>query len=933
MSRDKSENIGTIETKLTMITREFLSELGRERSQNAISLKASFSRELGIDSLGKVELFHRVEDAFNLQLSEQTMIQADTLEDLATAILNSTDFVHKTTERKIFAINSVTNYDPMTAKTLIDVLWQRAAFEPDRTHIYFQDEFMEEKAISYDDLLNRSLEIAAGLQNQGIVEGETVAIMLPTCEDFFYTFFGILLIGAIPVPIYPPLRADRIEEYAMRASGILKNAQARLLITFHQVERLSELLKVFILSLKAVVTVDALKNNSKQIAPILLHGQMPALIQYTSGSTSAPKGVLLSHDNLLANIRAIGEKTQISSKDVIVSWLPLYHDMGLIGSWLTSFYYAAPIVIFSPLAFLSRPERWLWAIHYHRGTLSGAPNFAYELCIRRINEAQLAGLDLSSWRLSFNGAEGISPRTLENFTKKFEPFGYKPETMYPVYGLAENSVALTFPPLNQRPIIDRVDRDRFQKEGNAVKVDAQHKNALEFVGCGSALPGHQVRILDEAKRTLPDRQVGVVHFRGPSSMMGYYRRPKATQAINYDGWWNTGDLAYQAEGHIFITGRKKDIIIKAGRNLHPEEIEEVTAQINGVRKGCVVSFGVIDPKLGTEKMVIVAESREEEPGIRRKIKAEINEKISTVLGIVPDEILLVSPHTIPKTSSGKLQRSATKEGYLNHTLLGSHIPVTLQIVKLYFKGLFIKMGRGLGMVGKFLYTLYAGILSMFAFVAVLVAVLILPYNYSSRFIRGISKITLTLMGCPIKVEDFRQGPIPKAVVYVANHASYFDAIALTAILPTPVQFVAKVQLFKVPILRTILTKMRVLDVDRVDFVKNMADTDKIVKRLEQGNAIVIFPEGTFTYATGLRPFKLGAFKIAAKVAAPICPVAISGTRDIQRGENFLLKPGKITVTIGEYLIPTSSQWDEVTRLHAQARAFIMAHCGELMIDY
>lgn len=932
MPREKDQ-LAVIEQKLIQITRLFLSELGRERSQNAISLKASLTRDLGVDSLGKVELFHRIEDAFNVQLNEQTMIQADTLQDLAKAIITAPDFKQISTVQQALTTENQSSYDPIHAKTLVEVLLQRAAFEPTRKHIYLQDEKGEEKIITYQDLLNGASEVAAGLQHFGITEGETVAIMLPTCEDFFYTFFGILLIGAIPVPIYPPLRADRIEEYAMRAAGILKNAQARLLITFHKVERLSELLKVFILSLKSVTTVDALKNKKQSVTYPLLNEEMPALIQYTSGSTSAPKGVLLSHGNLLANIRAIGQKSEMNPKDVIVSWLPLYHDMGLIGSWLTSFYHANPIVILSPLTFLSRPERWLWAIHYHRGTLSGAPNFAYELCIRRINQSHLAGLDLSSWRLSFNGAEGISPRTLENFTKKFEAYGYKPETMYPVYGLAENSVALTFPPLHQRPLIDRIDRLIFQKEGKAVKVDQDHLHALEFVGCGQALPGHEICIMDEQQKILPERTVGLVHFKGPSAMIGYYRRPKATQAIYHHGWWNTGDLAYIAEGNLYITGRKKDIIIKAGRNLHPEEIEEVSAQISGVRKGCVVAFGATDPKLGTEKLVIVAETRENESAVHKKIKEELNEKMSTVLGIVPDEIVLVPPHTIPKTSSGKLQRSATKEAYLAKKLFATHSPVSLQIVKLYLKGIWTKFKRGLGVLGKVLYTAYAAVLWFFTFIAIGLGCLILPYAKAAQWLKCWSKLTLILMACPIQIEGKRRQHSEKAVVYVANHASYFDAIVLIAALPAPLQFVGKVQLFKVPILKSILKKLRTLDVDRVDFVKNMEDTNKIVNRLNEGNDIMIFPEGTFSYATGLRPFKLGAFKIAAQTGAAICPVAISGTRLIQRGENFLLKPGKVTVWIGDDLIPQSAEWNEVTRLHNEAREFIAQHCGEQSIDY
>ena len=265
---------------------------------------------------------------------------------------------------------------------------------------------------------------------------------------------------------------------------------------------------------------------------------------------------MLTHANLLANIRAMGRATEVTSEDVFVSWLPLYHDMGLIGAWLGSLYHGCRLVIIPPLSFLARPERWLWAIHTHRGTLSASPNFGYDLCCRRLSDEVLAGLDLGSWRLAFNGAEPVSPETIAAFARRFTSFGFKPEAATPVYGLAECSVGLTFPPLGRGPLIDRVRRADLGEEGIATPAD-EDEAALQFVSCGRPLSGHQIRIVDEAGREIPDRRQGRLQFKGPSATSGYFRNPEKTQSLFQGDWLDTGDLAYSAQGEVYITGRVK----------------------------------------------------------------------------------------------------------------------------------------------------------------------------------------------------------------------------------------------------------------------------------------------------------------------------------------------------------------------------------------
>src|SRR5437764_112182 len=368
-----------------------------------------------------------------------------------------------------------------------------------------------------------------------------------------------------------------------------------MLLTFRRGESVAKLLRPRVRSLQEVADAEKVVEAADKAPPPAPGARSPhisgsrmrkgsdlAMLQYTSGSTGDPKGVMLTHANMLANIRAIGQAMQAGPGDVVVTWLPLYHDMGLIGAWLTPLHFGLPVVVMSPLAFLTRPEKWLQAFHKHRGTITASRNFAYELCVRKIADKDIQGVDLSSWRAALNGAEPVNPETLERFGERFAKYGFRREAQLPVYGLAEATLAVTVPPLNRGPRIDRVE----------------------------------------------------------------------------------------------------DIIIKGGRNLYPHEVEELTTRAEGIRKGCVVAFGLNDEASGTEKLVVVAETRERDAARRATIAAKVTEQVSQGLGLPPDRVELIPPGSIPKTSSGKLRREETKQLYLAGTLAAGRAPAWVQIVRL-----------------------------------------------------------------------------------------------------------------------------------------------------------------------------------------------------------------------------------------------------------
>ena len=601
---------------LIAVVTDLVRELhGRSTSSLNVTLSSRLDRDLGIDSLGRTELVLRIERVFRIRLPVSIIGEADTVGDILTALEQGAPQQGAPDTRIAIAAEAPIAVQPVVApaaeaKTMVEALEWHVARNPDRPHVtVLQDENIVLATMTYGELSKAARAVAAGLIARDVVPGDRVALMLPTGTEFFAAFFGILYTGAVPVPIYPPMQLSQLEDYLRRQAGILRNAEARVLVTVPEALRLGGLLRGLVSSLSAIESVGNLMSAPALVAlPKLDDPAATALIQYTSGSTGDPKGVVLSHANLLANIRAILKAIDATSAEVLLSWLPLYHDMGLIGAWLAPLYVGARCYIMSPLSFLAHPQSWLWASHRYRATISAAPNFAFELCLKQIDDADLSGLDLSSLRFVANGAEPVNVHTLRRFIERFSRYGFRPGAMAPVYGLAECAVALALPPPGREPVIDRVKREALSRRGIAEPASAGDANAIEIVACGRPLPGHEIRIVDNAGREVEERREGRLEFRGPSATSGYFRNEAKTRELFRDGWLDSGDRAYMANGDVFITGRIKDIIIRAGQHVYPQELEEAVGDIGGLIKGAVAAFGVTDPASGTERIVILAET-------------------------------------------------------------------------------------------------------------------------------------------------------------------------------------------------------------------------------------------------------------------------------------------------------------------------------------
>ena len=568
------------------------------------------------------------------------------------------------------------------------------------------------------------------------------------------------------------------------------------------------------------------------------------------------------------------------------------------------------------------------AIHRHRGTLSGGPNFCYELCLRRIPDAEMEGIDLSSWRFAFNGAEPVSPETLFAFTDKFAKYKFRKNSFSPCYGLAECTVGVAFTTPGEPWRMDALDRENFTKTGEAVLAKPDDPAPLKVVGCGHVVEGHDLRVVDAAGLELPDRQEGLLQFRGPSSTSGYYRSPEATKKL-FDGeWLNTGDRAYLKEGMVYITGREKDIIIRGGRNISPYELEQAVGDLAGVRRGCIAVFGSRDAATGTERMVVLAEMRDADASRHPDLKRMINELAVSLTGAPADDIVLAPPATVPKTSSGKIRRTAAREFYERGPKSVKPQAVWLQFLRLVLAAAAPQLRRGrraaLGALYALRVYLAFGLLFPFALLAAAFGRPATTWRVGSAVCRAFLRVS----GIPLVMRGAERIPAT-TVVLAVNHTSYLDAVVLVALLgPRVYSFVAKREFEENPLMRLLLKGFATIFVERFDVQKSAEHADVLVEAVRRGASLVVFPEGTLTRNTGLMAFRAGAFQVAGQAGVPVVPVALRGVRSVLRDGTWYARRAPVAVTVCAPITPEGTDWAAAVRLRDRVRAEILQYCGE-----
>jgi fatty-acyl-CoA synthase len=523
----------------------------------------------------------------------------------------------------------------------------------------------DEVVVPYTQLHEEARAYAANLQALGVEPGDRVALLGPTSRELVTGIQAIWLAGAAAVVLPLPMRLSSIEEFVDQTRRRILHAECRLVVIDGELAGFVEPQP----GDPPMVGFDRLGAGPGRRGPERWERPLDdldrlAILQFTSGSTSDPKGVMLPHRTVGANLDAIAEAAELDpDDDVLVSWLPLYHDMGLVGLLTLPLTTGTPLVLGAPTDFTSQPARWMEWISRFGGTATAGPNFAYALAARALRRAG-DPLDLSRLRVALNGAEPVDPATVEAFVEAGAPHGLRPGAVFPAFGMAEVAIAGTFPEPMSGMRTDAVDLRVLETERYAAPVAAEVEGARRLAILGRPVPGLEIRVVDPATGDpLRDREVGELEIRGSSVTPGYYNRPDANIELFHDGWLRTGDLAYLLDGELVMCGRIKDVIIVGGRNVFPEDIERALIDIDGVRAGNVIAFGV--ERRGKEGLVVVAESKAEDPGSVRRTVAE---RVRQTTGLPARDIVLVAPGSLPKTSSGKLQRSLCKTRYLDAEL-------------------------------------------------------------------------------------------------------------------------------------------------------------------------------------------------------------------------------------------------------------------------
>ncbi|WP_228771681.1 AMP-binding protein [Actinokineospora iranica] len=538
--------------------------------------------------------------------------------------------------------------EPVAGETLHSILDRVAAAYPEVTA-----EFPSEKeSITYRDLAASARSMAAGLLALGVARGEPVGILCPNAPEFLVSLFAVSAAGGAATPLPLPLGMRHAGAYPARLTAIAEAAGMRKILVSHRFGTLADGLTDTLPGLELIST-DSLSGDGG--LPEVGGGDL-AIVQFTSGSTSLPKGVRLTHDNVVSGLAAIREGIALGRRDGGGFWLPLFHDMGLFGT-LSAVLIGIPAFVWSPLSFIKDPARWLREFLASGATITAMPNFGYDQLAAAFTDTEAAELDMAHWRIAFNGAEPIAADAVRAFCDRFAPGGFTPETMFGVYGMAEATLAVCFPPLGREPRFEHVDRDKLADGGRAVPVEPDAPGARAIAGVGAPVKGVRLRVVDpDAGGDLADGQVGEILIQGAPVTAGYLAVDRTDESF-VDGWLRTGDLGYRRDGEVFVTGRRKEMITVRGANYYPQDVEAVARRTPGIYKGRCVAVAAPD---GAESILLIAETAAAGADADA-LAAALRAAVSAELGLAAVTVRLVSPRAIPRTSSGKFQRLAARE--------------------------------------------------------------------------------------------------------------------------------------------------------------------------------------------------------------------------------------------------------------------------------
>lgn len=551
-------------------------------------------------------------------------------------------------------------------KNFSSVLQKYYQENPDDPSIYLVERDVADRTVTYRDLIEAAAGYAHALERAGIGPGDLVIQVQRHGMDLIAAFFGAILRGAIPSIL--PFLTEKLspEIYRRSLTALIDVSRPTAIVTYPEFKPEVEKALSADGPVRAVLLESEIKSDSQPNWEIMLGlDRDPSeivLLQHSSGTTGLQKGVALSHQAVFNQLESYSEAIDLKDDDVIVSWLPLYHDMGLIAGFIMPILSKIPLVMMSPFDWVRAPFKLMQAITEYRGTLAWLPNFAYNFCAQKIRDRYLEGIDLSSWRAVINCSEPIYASSHQMFLERFAEYGFRAEALATSYAMAENVFAVTQGGINAPVATDVIDKADFQ-ERRIARPASEGPGTMTMVSSGTAIRDTEIRILDEERNELPDRQLGEIALRSNCMLTGYYHRPGITAESFHGDWYLTGDLGYRVGDELYVSGRKKDLIIVGGKNIYPQDIEGLAGDVQGVHPGRVVAFGVFSEQVGSEEVVVIAESDEHDPDERKSIANSIRQSVTKGSDIALRYVEVVDRDWLIKTSSGKVARSANRDKY------------------------------------------------------------------------------------------------------------------------------------------------------------------------------------------------------------------------------------------------------------------------------
>ena len=538
---------------------------------------------------------------------------------------------------------------------------------PERVAVYLQFSGRDDIPITYDQLLRGASACARVLERENIQPGEVVVLILQHGEDLIYSFWGAILNGAIPAIM--PFLTEKLspERYRADLSALISVTKPSAIVTYPEFETEVRATLKHGDSVRSVIVRDCIEPpsdiNFEALAGFIRKPEDIVILQHSSGTTGLQKGVALSHQAVFNQLDAYGQALALDDGDVIVSWLPLYHDMGLIAGFLMPILSGIPLVLMSPFDWVRAPYKLMHSVSKYHGTITWLPNFSYNFCAQKIRDRHIEGVDLSSWRAVINCSEPVRWESHQVFYERFKNHGLRLDALQTSYAMAENVFGVTQSHLGDVPVVEEIDREAFMSEGVA-KNPFDGRPSMKMMSSGRPLENVKVKIVNEDENEVSERVIGEIAIQSDCMLTGYYNRPDLTEKALHDGWYLTGDYGYMDNGEVFVSGRKKDMIIIGGRNIYPQDLEVLTYEVAGVHSGRSVAFGIFDEMQGTEDVVIISEVDSEDPNDHQRIADAIRQHVTRNSAIALRYVKVVGPKWILKTSSGKTARAANKEKFL-----------------------------------------------------------------------------------------------------------------------------------------------------------------------------------------------------------------------------------------------------------------------------